>query len=112
VINDSDVQLKYGSLKILTEFFRRSSLKKQVVFGGFMEKPSGKFCGADCVMLMELAHGSEINRVEIPSCTANWFILHCITPVCLLYFGPNDVVLEQSVRLRVLTLRFCGSDKE
>jgi len=37
-------------------------------------------------VLRELAHGFEMNRAEIPSCTANFFILYCITPVCLLWF--------------------------
>lgn len=47
-----------------------------MLYGGSRGKRSGRFCGADWAMLMELAHGFEMNRAEIPSCTANSFNLY------------------------------------
>ena len=81
LFNDSDLQLSYGNLKNTQRIFLKKLLQNRRLFGCSRGKRSDRFCGDECAVLMELEHRFEMNRAEIPICTANFLILYCITVI-------------------------------
>jgi hypothetical protein len=76
--------------------FCEEALKNRRLFGGSSGKRSGRFCGADCAILMELSHGFEM-KFQVVLLTGSFYTA-LLRFVCY-GFSPSYVVMEPSVGL-------------